>query len=127
MRRRSVDRPGAFSFAQAYAGTTQRGLVQMPRMRLLAVAVAAAAVAGCDAGDASTSGPAPAARTPRLVALPAPGVAACRRAQAHARFTVLCPARLPRAIRALTPTTPPAPFEVQGGADALHLGYGGVA
>ena len=39
----------------------------------------------------------------RLVPLPAALVAACRRAQAKASFTVLCPARLPRATRGLTP------------------------
>lgn len=63
----------------------------------------------------------------RLVPLPAEVVAACRRAQSKASFTVLCPARLPRAIRGLTPGVSPAPLVVQGGREVLDFGYSGVA
>ncbi|MCA1700405.1 MAG: hypothetical protein LC790_16495, partial [Actinobacteria bacterium] len=51
----------------------------------------------------------------------------CRNAQAHARFTVLCPARLPRATRAITPGLTPAPLVAQDGSDVLDFGYSGVA
>jgi YVTN family beta-propeller protein len=51
----------------------------------------------------------------------------CRRAQAHAHFTVLCPARLPRATRAITPGVAPAPLAVQGGSEVLDFSYSGVA
>jgi YVTN family beta-propeller protein len=40
---------------------------------------------------------------------------------------VLCPARLPRATRPITPGVSPAPLVVQGGSDVLDFSYSGVA
>jgi YVTN family beta-propeller protein len=92
--------------------------------------IAAVAMFGCAGAGPRTvvrsSGNAAASEL-RLVALPAAAVATCRRAQAEASFTVLCPARLPRAVRGLTPGVPPAPLVVQGGSQVLDFGYSGVA
>jgi YVTN family beta-propeller protein len=92
--------------------------------------VAAVAVVGCG-GDRPRAVVKPAGKAAppglRLVPLPATAVAACHRAQAKASFTVLCPARLPRAIRGLMPGVPPSPLVVQGGSQVLDFGYSGVA
>lgn len=45
-----------------------------------------------------------------LYPLPASAVAKCRRMQAHVRFAVLCPARLPRPTRGWRSQDPPPPF-----------------
>jgi hypothetical protein len=50
----------------------------------------------------------------------------CRRAQ-DTEFTVLCPARLPRATRAITPGPRPAPLVVHGGSDVLDFSYSAAA
>jgi len=42
--------------------------------------------------------------------LPVSAVAKCRQMQTHVRFVVLCPARLPRAVRGWHAGDPPAPF-----------------
>lgn len=115
----------------------------MLRFTLLAATVAALAVVGCGGGGHASSGstpspspsraeepatasPAGAAALP-LIPLPARAVATCQRAQAHARFTVLCPARLPRGVRSITPGVAPAPLVAHGGSEVLDFGYSGVA
>jgi len=109
-------------------------LTQMSRVVVLASVATVFALGGCGGGHPSTGASASATTTMRaarrglaLLPLPAQAVAVCRRAQAHARWTVLCPARLPRATRASTPGVAPAPLVAQGASEVLDFSYSGVA
>jgi YVTN family beta-propeller protein len=101
----------------------------MLRGALLVALAGASGLAGCGWGGGNTppSRPASAGDALALVPLPAQAVSVCQREQARAHFTVLCPARLPRATRALTPGTPPLPLIVHAGAGGLDFSYGGEA
>jgi hypothetical protein len=64
----------------------------------------------------------------QLQPLPASAVTKCRQMQSHVPFAVLCPARLPRAVRGWKVGDPPAPFrsEILGspGRPQLRTPYG---
>jgi YVTN family beta-propeller protein len=142
MRRRHLQRPATPRRVAGPFGLELAYFARMRRASLIAAGAAALAFVGCDGssgGNASSSTTAgsrsaPMAPAPRaaagelpLVALPAHAIAVCRRAQARARFTVLCPARLPRATRAFTPGTPPLPLVVSHRGGVLDFGYSAPA
>ena len=73
------------------------------------------------AGFALTGGTVPLWPVPFVV------VQACRQAQSHASFVVLCPSRLPRATSAAPPWEPPSALQVTNSTDDLEFSYGAPA
>ncbi len=105
---------------------------------LLAVASTAAsggsAASGLGSSDAAGRSPNPAARSARTIYLaptPASVVERCQRVQAKARFRMLCPRVLPRALIGWPPGQPPPPLRAglvrespRRGPDGVDIGYG---
>ena len=109
---------------------------------LLAVAAALAVAPGLAGAAASEFGssrergrsPDPAARSAKVIHLkrtPAAVIAQCRRVQAKARFPMLCPRVLPRALIGWPPGQPPPPLRAglidsspRRGPDGVDIGYG---
>jgi YVTN family beta-propeller protein len=112
-----------------------RGLLAL----LVAVTGAAAASGAATSGRATTDesarrAPDPAARSARTIYLaptPASVIEQCRRVQAQARFPMLCPRVLPRALIGWPPGQPPPPLggglirsSPRRGPDGVDIGYG---
>jgi hypothetical protein len=95
---------------------------------VVSVLVAALAVFGLPSAQqrskhAAAAGFAISDGTVPLWPVPAAVLQACRQAQAHASFVVLCPSRLPRATRDVPPWEPPSALQVTELSENLDFSY----